>query len=92
MSVPFKTRRRFDDLPPSQQAGILSQTEAFQRFAGARLIGRGIVLDDVTAADFIRTTCNITSRRDLDTNPDAAARFAALRTDYDAERGKIPRP
>ena len=36
--------------------------------------------------------CGIESRHELTTNPDAAAKFQTLRTEFDAHIGKISRP
>lgn len=75
---------RFDDMPKSQQAGILSNNEQFRQFAGARTIKSG------KAAEFIRLQCGVNSRAALNTDTSAATRFAQLRTEFDAWRGRIP--
>lgn len=85
------TRQPFNDLPASQQAGMLCNELQFRRFVGHQL-GLHTDVAPLAAAEYIRKTCKTMSRRTLDTNPDARARFDALRTDYDAWRGKIPSP
>lgn len=77
------------DLPLAQHAGILCNDEAFRRYVAARIDAPGAVMPSVAAA-FLRRHCQIPSRRDLATNPAAAARFEALRTEFDAWRGRIP--
>lgn len=44
------------------------------------------------AAEFLRRECEIKSRRDLNTDPDAAARFDALCTTFHQWRGVIATP
>ena len=85
-------RTPFDDLPLPNQAGILCNDPQFQNLAGMRAIKSGVQLCPTAAAEFIRTVCNVTSRRDLATNPAAAERFAALRTNFDAWRGRLASP
>lgn len=81
--------RRFNDLPNAQQAGMLCNDEQFRKFAGTRTIKTGIQLSPSAAAEFIRTFCCVTSRRDLNTDPEAAQKFQTLRTEFDAWAGRI---
>jgi hypothetical protein len=81
-------RQRFDDLPPAQQAGMLSNDPQFRAFAAHRLCGAD-AMTPTAAAEFIRLQCGVNSRAALNTNREAAQRFAALRTEFDAWRGKI---
>ena len=85
-------RRKFDDLPLPQQAGILCNEPQFQMFVASRLAlpdGEHQVTSGA-AAEFLRQWCRINSRASLAYTPDAARRFATLRTEFDAWRGKIP--
>lgn len=84
--------RRFNDLPNAQQAGMLCNDAQFRQFAGTRTIKSGIELSPTAAAEFIRTFCTITSRRDLNTNAEAARKFQILRTEFDAWAGRIQAP
>lgn len=77
-------KRHLSELPASQQAGILCNTPRFAEFCARR--GDTIA----SPAGYVRWTCRVTSRRDLDTNPEARARWDALVTEYDAWRGRIP--
>lgn len=87
------TRRRLEDLPRPQQAGILANQDTFQRYAAVRNGFPGGQFSAQAAAEHIRAVCQVTSRRDLDDNAEAAGRFDRLRTDYDAWRGRIaPQP
>lgn len=81
--------RRFNDLPNAQQAGMLCNDEQFQKFAGTRTIKSGVQLAPSAAAEFIRTFCSITSRRELNTDDAAAHKFQTLRTEFDAWAGRI---
>lgn len=82
----------FEDLPLPQQAGILCNEPQFQRFAGIRCIGPNAELCPGAAAEYLRTVCHIKSRRELENDEGAATRFAALRTEFDAWRGRIAQP
>lgn len=88
-------RRPFRDLPASQQAGILSGNPKFRSFVAACLTLPARMASESEAAEYIRRHCSVRSRADLDrTGPEgdrAADRFRALRTEYDAWRGAIPR-
>lgn len=92
MSAPFKPRQRIADMPPAQQAGILCNDARSQRFAAARCDAPAHQFSATAAAQYLRMTCDIKSRRDLNTDPKAAQKFAALRTAFDAWAGKISTP
>ena len=69
--------------PPASlatRAAILCNDARFQRFAATRC--------DLHGQQF----CDSASRRDLDTNRAAAARFDILRTEFDVWTGKIAAP
>lgn len=86
---PETARRPIATLPPAQQAGILCNDAAFQTFAATRSGFAGGQFTAGATAEFLRMTCGVTSRATLNTNPDAAARFAAMQTDFDSWRGRI---
>lgn len=73
-------------------AGILSNDDRFQRFAATRCGFPGGQFSTGAAAEYIRDVCRVTTRRALDTDADAAERFARLRTDFDAWTGRIASP
>jgi len=85
----MSARRRFDTLPPAQQAGILCNDTRFQRFAATRCGLPDQQFAASAAAEFLRDCCRITSRRDLNGDQAADARFQTLRTEFDAFTGKI---
>lgn len=85
-------RRGFDALPPSRRAGILCEDAAFRDYVGRRCLGRGWAVSEEVAADYVRSICNVPSRSRLDTDATARQRFEALRTDFDAWRGRIAAP
>lgn len=82
----------FADYPPSRQAGILCNDERFQRLAATRCGLPGQQFSSSAAAEYLRACCKVASRRLLDTDPTARARFDALRTEFDAWVGRIARP
>jgi hypothetical protein len=84
-------RTPFNDLPRATQAGILCNDPRFQDFAARHAESPGRFCASA-AAEWLRTQCRVASRRDLDLDDTAAARFDALRTDFDAHTGKIATP
>jgi len=84
--------QRFDDLPPATRAGILCNSPEFRRFAAMQCGLSHQQFTPAAAAEFLRQKCEITSRRVLNYSPRAEARFDALRTDFDAWRGRTPSP
>ena len=87
------TRRTpFGDLPRAQQAGILCNDAQFQGWVAHLRPQVSDIITPSICAEQIRLTCGVNSRADLNKNEVAAARFDAMRTDFDAWRGKIARP
>ena len=78
--APPRERRSFDELPRSQQAGILCNEGRFQKFMG---FTPGEAAIDVTACQ-VRTLCHVKSRSELDTNQQAAALWDSMIADYEA--------
>jgi hypothetical protein len=77
---PEKVRTPFRDLPPAQQAAMRCNEPEFWKFID------GVNSDH--AANILRRKLGIESRSQLNTNPLAAARWAALDTEYFAwQRG-----
>ena len=78
------------DRPPaklSQIAGILCNEGAFRRWLCETGDFPGIaVLDLDMAVDELRRRCGVPSRRELDTDGKAAARFRDLKGEYEAWR------
>ena len=85
-------KRRFDDLPCAQQAGMLCNDDRFQRFAATRCGMPGQQFSPSAAAQYLRDCCRIDSRRQLNTDRQAQRQFQTLRTDFDAWRGRIAGP
>ena len=83
------SRTPFADLPAPQQAGILCHDPQFQRYAAMRCGAGQDAFSQSAAAEYIRSACNIASRRDLTTNTTARAQFEVLKTEFDAWRGRI---
>lgn len=75
-------RRKWTELRPSQQAGILCADKRFWRFL-TQHEGCGDIADEAAAAQAVRQYCRgISSRAELDINPDAAAAWRSLLTRY----------
>lgn len=77
---------------PAQLAGILCNDPQFQKFAAIRSGLPDQQFNASAAAEYLRTVCNIITRRDLDLRGEAFNKFNALRTDFDAWRGRIAAP
>lgn len=80
-----KPKKHWDDLSPSQQAGIVCNNHRFDDWLGgpapgARWDGETIVdaPDLMNPADYVRWYCGVSSRADLDTSPEAAKRWREL--------------
>lgn len=87
MNAPI--RKRFDDMPAAQQAGILCNDPRFQEFAAQRCGFPGGQFSSTAAAEYLRDCCGIQSRRWLNTDETARRKFQTLRTEFDAWTGKI---
>ena len=59
----------------AQVAGILCNTGSFRKFIRVETVDQ--------AADYIRAHCGVSSRANIDGNPDATAAFDALRGEYE---------
>lgn len=81
VSAPKAEKRRFDELPASQQAAMLCNEPRFWRFL---LYGYGYRCDGDTAPQFVRDICGVVSRSDLDHSLDARRRWDNLRSEYEA--------
>lgn len=66
--------------PLSQQAAILCGIVTFRRFLSERF--RRTIAGDDEAAKLVRELCRVKSRRDIDTDEDAASAFRGMRADY----------
>lgn len=78
--APPKERRRFSELPPSQQAALKCQDVDFRIWLTQT--GRSIARNSEDAAAFVRLFCGVDSRSELDTNPEAAAEWQNLLRDF----------
>ncbi|MBU2937002.1 MULTISPECIES: hypothetical protein [Pacificibacter] len=83
---------RFNRMPPAQQAGILCNDPQFQKFAAIRSGMPDTKFCASAAAQYLRDTCKIDSRRELNTDTAAQSNFAALRTTFDAWAGRVASP
>jgi hypothetical protein len=83
---------RFNRMHPAQQAGILCNDPQFQKFAAIRSRFPETQFCASAAAQYLRDTCKIESRRELNTDTAAQSNFAALRTTFDAWAGRIAAP
>lgn len=69
----------------TREAGILCNDLTFHEWLG----GMGwIVNDDNDAAVVVRVKCEVDSRREFDTDPEAAARWDALKDRFEQETGR----
>lgn len=85
-------RQRFEDLDPAQQAGILCNDPRFQAFAAVRSGFHDQRFNSSAAAEYLRTCCQVESRKQLNWRGHAFLRFQKLRTEFDAWTGKIATP
>ena len=87
-----KVRTPFDQLPRSQQAAMLcNEDKAFWRFLAARDSedgGYSRVESVDSAADLVRDLCNVVSRKEFDTDPEAGKRWDALHNEFKRWSGR----
>lgn len=80
---PAKEKKRWSELPLSQQAAIRCGEPEFREFLETRYGDEyGIVNGDNTA-DILREVCDVNSRKDFDTDSMAGDRWSDLDADYD---------
>lgn len=79
-----KERRSFDELRPSQQAGILCGQGDFQAFLKELYSTKTAAFTEGDAAACVRDFCDVRSRGELSTNETAARQWHTLRTDFEA--------
>ncbi len=78
-----KTKTAFRDMRPANQAGILCETEAFNRFIAERLKWEGL-WPEGKAADYVRRHCNVVSRKDIRPRTPSGDRWSKLVDEYRA--------
>lgn len=76
-----KERRRFQDLPPAQQAAMACSQPAFQTYLFERF---SIPKNDASAAEHVRKWCGVKSRSDIKQNTDAGASWLSLYDQFQA--------
>lgn len=89
-----KERRPFHALPLSQQCAIRCQEPAFLRWA-IRFVPLTYeedvsTIDEERIAACVRSRLSIKSRAELDTNPEAAAKWRVLETEFKLAHGLLP--
>lgn len=86
-----RPKQNWTDMSLAQQSGILCADKSFQTF----LYERGFIMikDEVAAAEYVRSLCQITSRSLLRANTPAGHRWSMLVSDYrgwDMEAQVVP--
>jgi hypothetical protein len=85
-----KDRRSWDELSPSQQAGILCSDVAFQNFVAEKA---GILpsrCDESDAAAWLRHWLGVDSRKSIAGNPVAIAKLGEIRAYFLEWAGRVP--
>jgi hypothetical protein len=77
-SEPGRTPR-----PLSQVAAFLCTVQAFKCYIFEKALGFDHVPNTDEATDWLRSVCQVKSRRELDSDEQAARRFRDIRTGYD---------
>ena len=81
-----KDRRPFDDLPPAMQAGIRCSDLDFIKWINASLKPLGPPLSAEDVANSVRAHCSVSSRSELNTNPEAAAKWRELNDAFEKHK------
>lgn len=92
---PEGPRRRWHEMPASQQAGILCADPQFHQWVAQALFPTAIgfkphVKADVKCAEWVREQCGVISRSELDTDPEARAKWDALVSQFRQDTGREP--
>lgn len=77
-----KPKRAFADMPPSQQAGIMCNDSAFQKWADI------FCQTPDAARTVILNTCEISSRKQLDDNAGARSAWCLMLAEFYADTGR----
>lgn len=80
---PEKPKRRWEEMKPSEQAGIACGDAAFSKFIAAQP-------GSENTAGRLREILDITSRRDLDHDPHKAVKWSQLYADFLRWSGRQP--
>lgn len=95
-----RPRRRFSELPRSQQAALRCRSEDFRawltrsypnEWGGACEVAPE-ALPDLIAAEAVRRLCGVVSRSDLDADERAGRRWDALDTEFEIDTGRMAEP
>ena len=84
--TPAKPKKRFHELPLSQQAALRCQDGGFREF----LTAEHAMIRNSDAADFVRRWCEVKSRAELDSNAKAASLWTSLNYGYEQATGLAP--
>ena len=94
-----KERKRFDEMPLSQQCALICADVGFQRWLrnaedttwrlAVEVVGQNARTEEVTAS-VVRSLCVVESRSTLDSDPGAAACWRDLHTRFLTETRRIP--
>ena len=80
-----KPKRKWDELKPSEQAGIACADEGFQKWVGSL----GWEVSEAGAAACVRRECDVESRREFDRDPIAETKWHTLYARYQRETGRV---
>lgn len=80
---------RFNQMQPAQQTGILCNDPQLQKFTAIRSGLLDTKFCASASAQYLRETCKINNRRDLNIDTAAQSKLAALHTSFDAWAGRI---
>lgn len=75
-----KERRKWNVLPPAQQAAMLCSKEAFQRYVSEE--HTGTKPDEEATVKFVRDFCGVESRSEIRVGTPAAFKWATLDNSY----------
>jgi hypothetical protein len=80
-------KRHFSELPLSQQSALACEKPEFWRYLqGEYCVGDDVITCGEDAAQGVRELCNVKSRREFDTDHEAAKRWRNLYGAFEAEK------
>lgn len=86
---PRATRDRTDGETAVMKSALLPKDHAFRAWASAKI---GSAASEHDAADYIRNTCGVESRRALAANAVAREKFWQINTQFEIDTGRMARP
>ena len=88
--VPKEPPKKWQEMKPSQQAGIRCHDTQFQRWIAKKIKAESV--SETEVAEFVRNYCMVSSRSDLDSNAEARNIWNQLDWEFQMQTGRTAEP